>query len=754
MMSKPAEVLKNYQGKGLFLFIFILLAVVNITVFLDIPFLGQFSGFIFLSFIPGILILLILKLNRLGMTEKVVLSVGLSISSILFFGLIINWLYPILGNKTPLSVPSLVVSFTILTVVLAALAFWKNRQGLFPLFSGFRLNTSEMCWLLVPALFPLLSILGMQLLNMTENNTLLMALFFLILGYVILIAVRNRHFPQKVYAPTILFISISLSLLYLLRCPHIMGADIHAEYYLFNLTANLQHWQRWGEGPLDGCLTISLLPAIYQSFVHIDPEYLYKIIYNFLLCLTPLAVYIISRRYVGDLMAFLAAFFFMSQLTFVQSAGDARNNSAIFFFALAVMVLNHERLRELDKRLLFLIFGTTIIVSHYATAYIFVIILFLTWFSRILLTKIVSLRMRRHDESEDSVAGGIGSASVKPPSLKNPAAQKLLHNNYITFGISACLLFILFLWYSVFTGAAFARGVIFINHTFQQLHQFFIMEARTGLLYSAVGSTIISDPAQVPKYMEMIFSWLTIILIAIGVLTILSRYLSRHIRSLETKPPLSPPVADFDTEYVIIALVCCCMIAITVLLPYVSQGYDLIRVYFMMMVVLAPFFVIGGVTLARLVGMRWAYLVILAVLVPYFLCTTGTIYQALGAPKVMILSSQSLGYDLFYVHDQDTRAAKWLGQNKTEGITTYSFGHACKILMSQGGLPRSATSKYLYHMHQKGEEISGYVYLIYPNVVREKVSIPSYRMVDIEPYKDMLNKKDKIYTNNASEIYR
>jgi len=295
-MSKLTEFWRSWQGKGFFLFIFAVLLLVNAAVFLNIPVLRQFSSFIFLSFIPGMLILAILKLNRLGMAEKAVLSVGLSISFVLGYGLIINWLYPILGNKTPLSVSSLVVSFTIIVVILAIIAFWKNRQGLSPLLSGFRLNTSEKGWLLVPALFPLLSILGIQLLNTRDNNMLLMALLFLIPGYVILVAVRNRHFPPRAYAPAIIFISISLLLLYLLRCPHIIGADIHAEYYLFNLTANQQHWQRWGEGILDGCLTVSLLPTTYQSLINIDAEYLYKIIYKFLFCLTPLAVYIISLR--------------------------------------------------------------------------------------------------------------------------------------------------------------------------------------------------------------------------------------------------------------------------------------------------------------------------------------------------------------------------------------------------------------------------------------------------------------------------
>jgi len=166
-----------------------------------------------------------------------------------------------------------------------------------------------------------------------------------------------------------------------------------------------------------------------------------------------------------------------------------------------------------------------------------------------------------------------------------------------------------------------------------------------------------------------------------------------------------------------------------------------------MMTVLAPFFVLGGVTVARLVRIRWHYLVVLTVLIPYFLCTTGTIYQALGAPKTMYLSSQSLEYALYYVHDQDVHAVRWLAQNRQKGITTYSFGE--RKLMSQGGISSNEAGQ-AYHT---GQQIAGYVYLNHLNAVKGKVPASGYQIVDIEPYKVVLSGKAKIYTNNGSEIY-
>ena len=53
----------------------------------DIPILRQTVGFIFLAFIPGILILRILKIHNAGIIESLIYSVGLSIAFIYFAGL-------------------------------------------------------------------------------------------------------------------------------------------------------------------------------------------------------------------------------------------------------------------------------------------------------------------------------------------------------------------------------------------------------------------------------------------------------------------------------------------------------------------------------------------------------------------------------------------------------------------------------------------------------------------------------------------
>jgi len=92
--------------------IFILLVSIQLAFFgsialdklgLGIPLLRQIIGFIYLTFIPGFLILKCFKINGKKIVEDVLYSVGLSLSFLMFTGVLINFLYPLVGISKPIS---------------------------------------------------------------------------------------------------------------------------------------------------------------------------------------------------------------------------------------------------------------------------------------------------------------------------------------------------------------------------------------------------------------------------------------------------------------------------------------------------------------------------------------------------------------------------------------------------------------------------------------------------------------------------
>ena len=725
--------LVNSAAERKIVLIIVLLVATALTVLLDIPVFRQVLGFVFLTFVPGLLILYILKLNKLGLTEKFVLSVGLSLFFSMFSGLLINWSYFELGYATPLSTNSLVISFSVILFILCIIAYKTNKEAFSFRFSEFKLNTTEKAFLLVPSIFPLLSIYGMHVMNTTNNNILLMALLFLIPAYVILVAFLNHkiQIPERVYPATIFLMGISVILMLSLRSSHIMGMDAHHEYYLFQLTAANQHWQILDKTTLDSCLSISLLPAIYQSFMNIDTEYLFKILFSLMFSISPLIVYIISRKYVGSFYAFFAAFFFISVPGFAITPMWARINIAILFFGLAIMVMNHKDISNLNKKALFIIFLLCIIVSHYSTTYVFFFLLLVSWIGMQIISTVSSRRRG-------------ATASAKDSAKKRNSSP---FKSFVTISVIALFFITLFFWYSQVTAVAFDSGVRFIHNSIISLNEFFILEARGDIVETAFGrgETILSYPDRV----EFIFSWATMILIAIGVLTTLIKFRER-VSILPERGGSGSSLERIDAEFFAFSLACCFMLVVSVAVPYITIGYSMERQYLMAMVPLSLFLVLGVMTVSKYVKLK-PHVILTTVLVLYFLCTSSALHQVFDDPRALTLNSEGHAYNTFYISEKESYGARWLGDNREKGITINADFTTHKRLMSQAGIRHGVNTRSLF---DEDKEIRGYIFLRSHNVVDGKLMDGGYESHNITEYQDKFIGKDKIYSNGGSEVWR
>lgn len=741
--NRITKALKASPVNKFYLIILVLLLLTDLVILFEIPIFRQVLGFTFLYVVPGVMLLGIMGLNKLGMTDRFVLSTGLSISFLIFVSIFINTLYPFFGYDTPLSRNSLIISLSVILII-AVLAYLRDKRFSHTELFDFKLNTREKAFLLIPSIFPMLSVLGMHLMNTTDNNILLMALLFIMPAYAIFIAVSHNHVPKRAYPLIIFLSSISLVLLLGLRSNHIIGADAHSEYYLFQQTFHNGRWQILQNNTLDSCLSVSALPTVYQSFVDMNPEYLFKILYPVLFSASPLVIYIISRKYIGNFYAFLASLFFMSQITFLWTTANPRTTVAIFFFALSIMVLFQSGLNQLEKRVLFIIFAVSCIVSHYSTTYIFFILLSLLW----LFMKITHMII-----SSKKSPGPLKNLSSTSPGSKAADLGDIRHllKSNMTIGIIVLFFVILFLWYSQVTGAAFNSGVGFIAHSLRSLQDFFILEARSEDVAGAFGIGL--GEKGVPKKITFIFYWLTIVFIAIGVLSTLIRYRQR-VALVDDKEHHSSFLSQrLDAEFFILSLICSAIMVAAVALPFASKGYGIDRAYLQMMVVLSSFFVIGGITVAESLHFRRRYLMVLVVLIPFFMCNTGTMYQVFGNPSAMTLNSIGIGYDRYYISDGESNSAKWLGENIEPEKQIYNDYSSSNRLLTQGGIPYKSSSHIVAFL-EKNQKLDGYIYLRRYNIANGNFLIRPAISQEIGEYWQRLSTENKIYANGDSEIWR
>jgi len=136
-----------------------------------------------------------------------------------------------------------------------------------------------------------------------------------------------------------------------------------------------------------------------------------------------------------------------------------------------------------------------------------------------------------------------------------------------------------------------------------------------------------------------------------------------------------------------------------------------------------------------------------------FLFSTGAIYEVFGIHWSTTLSSQHPGYNSGYVHDQEIAAAQWLEEYRGTNVQIYAAEpNGNRKLISQGKINPYLINDSAFFARQ---EIDGYIYLDYYNVVEGKMLIGKMEQIfDLDEYNEMLNKKSKLYTNGGSEIWR
>ena len=121
----------------------------TITILLDVPVLQQLLGFIYIAFLPGFLLLRILRLDKIELTVKTLLVVGLSAAFFMIFGLILNNVSLATGFNEPLATVPLLISFNALILGLVIFAHIRNADKPLVL-AGFHLQTMEKLFLILP----------------------------------------------------------------------------------------------------------------------------------------------------------------------------------------------------------------------------------------------------------------------------------------------------------------------------------------------------------------------------------------------------------------------------------------------------------------------------------------------------------------------------------------------------------------------------------------------------------------------------
>lgn len=551
------------------------------AIFFDVPVARQVVGFIFFTFIPGFIILKLLKLNELDWAEAALFSVGLSIAFLMIFGLLINEFGFLLGISQPLSLTLILTTLSAIVLIFTFLAYSRGKSFRILSSEPFRVSPH----ILIFMVLPILSIVGAMYVNLYGNNLLLLfTLLMVSLLFVIYVLFWKKS--PNLY-PFAIFM-IALALLYhssfISNYLVAFGSDISGEYFVFKNTECNAHWSSispyigggWPSfGRLNALLSITVLPTVYSSLLAVDSIWMFKIIFPFIFALVPMGLYQVWQTYLGKKYAFIAAFLFMAQSTFyTEMIGLSRQMVAELFFVLLLLVIVSKKMKSTNKMLFFMIFSFGLVTSHYGLAELLFFFISLTLISLII--------------------------------LKCPSRN-------LTVSMVVFFFVVMFSWY-IYTSqsAVFESFLEFGEHVYQQLDEFFNPTSRGETVLRGLG---LEAPPTVWNMISRVFAYITEALIVVGFFGLITK----RVRTV------------FEREYFVLTVTAMVFLGMLIVVPGLANTMNITRFYHVLLFFLAPLCVLGTETIMNFVSKRSievkVLVLLLTVLVPYFLFQTGFVYE-------------------------------------------------------------------------------------------------------------------------------
>jgi len=627
------------NNRRFLLYVLAFQATVCVSIVLDIPFVRQVLGFIFFAFVPGYLLLKVFKIEKQHLTETIVISGGLSLALLMLIGLLLNELGSLNIISQPLAFEPLFLFINPIVAVLCVIGYVTNKN-----IKGLEIKGLEKLWNFIPfLLLPVLSVIGVLVAFYFQSN--IVSIFVIILIVIVFVLAAFRSNLSKYYPLIVISIVLALLLSSALMSRYTYGDDIQGEFKVFLNTQNISFWNPQNyltpqQSSDYSMLSITILPTVLSNLLNIDPTLVFKIVFPVIFSLVPLGLYELYQRQWSKKVAFVSVVFFAANYTyFTLLLTNAKQMIGELFYVILFLELLSSDANSYKSNLMILvlaIFG--LVVSHYSMDFIFLIIIFFTWFG-----------------------------------------VKIFFKNAFT-RINATFLVItsslVFFWYIyIVPGGPFGKFTGTIRTTVNSFTtEFFSSSSRGQAVQAALG--IATRPSKL-HYVGTYLYDITILLILIGFISLVVKWRRKE---------------KTNAEYTLIISLNIVLLIMAIGVPQFANFLQLGRLYEVLLLFLSPLFVIGVETIFKTFSRKgqitkslnlknenrkavYSLILTLIILVAFFLFQTGFVYEITGdpSPSSFALSYYKMQDIPLLIHESDVYSAEWLSSyGDINSMATYS----------------------------------------------------------------------------------
>lgn len=382
--ASPRTVLASVVTTVSILFV---LAVLRTTTGVTVPIFTPVLGVLFLSFVPGFLIIGIFDLQPANRIDYFLYCLGTSLVVDMGIALITNLSLYWLGIQNPVSILWMVGGVGLAVVALAVV---YDQQATAPFGGTLNFDKHANPVVLGSLLLPFLGAYGGLALTYLNTNIPILILFIIIAATPLLVVfdiVEERYFPLLLWG-----VGAALLLQNVLTGHYLAWGDAITEGRIVLQVLRQDLWNpplAASHGNKYGMLRIALLHPVYMLFTGSDIFVEFRVVHPIIFSAMPIALFQLFRKQFSAKVAYLSVFYYMSLFSFfmVLSRNTRTATALLFLASIGILAADRTTPRRI-RRMLSIFFAFGIVVSHYGVSYM-VFIIFLT----AVLVKILSTRV-------------------------------------------------------------------------------------------------------------------------------------------------------------------------------------------------------------------------------------------------------------------------------------------------------------------------------------------------------------------------
>jgi uncharacterized membrane protein len=742
------------------------------------PFVVPGLGLFLLVGLPTALLMVKVDWRTSGIAERLGYSLVTTLLLLMFGGLLINTILPLLGITDALGrIPVLILG----DVLVAALLIWRRgRLAWRPRgMRSFRLTLQEKTVTRLSVASVVLAVIGASRLNNGAGDSVSVVMLGLaLLTLVLLFLWRDRLDPAVI---SFVIYALALALLFMtsMRGWYTTGHDIQREYRVFELTKIHGNWSigRFRDA-YNACLSITILPTMLWEVTKIQDPYIYKALYQVMFALCPVLIYRLSLRFTTPTISLIGVTYLLCFPTFSNDMAFLNRQEIAFLFITAILlVLTNDAMTLRQRRLWVAAFSLGLIVSHYSSAVVLIATVLAVAGIRLVARMAGRWRADRGPRQPAALPGrprplfGVLNITVL-------VVGAVLWIGVITFtgstitktlsGATASL-------GQTFSFSAKSSSVAYNLFSFSQpgsaqllneYRQQTVAEAghRAGYYPLALvdalaptrAVTITAPPTALGRDLGHLGINVTDVstLIHGGAAKLLQLFILIGLIA-----PLFRKDVRFRLrrEPYLFAVAALLVLLAEVVAPVISEDYGILRLFMQALLILSPVLAYGSVVACSALSRTWAPRLAIALVLFLFLSLSGLMPQLLGGYQQQLsLNNAGVYYDTYYPQAQEVVGLSWLRGRIPPALDTSVQWEVVADEFDVQPLRVYSGVNVMNDIYPTLLRPGSYVFLGSPTVRRGiatvffKGNLVTYRY----PTGFLRQEKDLIFDNGGAEVYR